>query len=216
MTDVNLYGLERSVYTRIARLALEEKSIAYTLHEVEIFGPDGAPPELVARHPFVRIPALEHAGFQLYETGAITRYVDEAFPGPRLQPSEPQLRARMHQVLSLLDAYAYRPMVWGVFVERVRIPMSGGKPDETKIAESMAMAATCLTALDALVSVDPFLVGPHVTLADLHAFPILLYFSLADEGRQLLTQYPTIERWFAMMRSRPSVERTRSRYEPKL
>jgi len=100
-------------------------------------------------------------------------------------------------------------------VERVRIPMSGGKPDETKIAESMAVAATCLKALDALASAAPFLVGPHITLADLHALPILLYFSLAEEGRHLLAQYPTIEQWLAMMRSRPSVERTRSRYETK-
>jgi hypothetical protein len=41
---MDLYGLERSVYTRIARLALEEKGVAYTLHETEIFGPGGVPP----------------------------------------------------------------------------------------------------------------------------------------------------------------------------
>ena len=42
---VQLHGLARSVYTRIVRLALEEKGVAYTLHEVEIFGPDGVPAE---------------------------------------------------------------------------------------------------------------------------------------------------------------------------
>jgi len=43
MTDPVLFGLSRSVYTRIARLALEEKGVRYTLEEVEIFGPTGAP-----------------------------------------------------------------------------------------------------------------------------------------------------------------------------
>ena len=92
---INLYGLERSVYTRIARLALEEKGVPYALCEVEIFGPDGVPPEHLARHPFGRIPVLEHGDFWLYETTAITRYVDEAFPGPNLQPHEPMAQARM-------------------------------------------------------------------------------------------------------------------------
>jgi glutathione S-transferase len=41
---VVLYGLSRSVYTRIARLTLEEKGVEYALEEVEIFGPGGAPP----------------------------------------------------------------------------------------------------------------------------------------------------------------------------
>jgi glutathione S-transferase len=91
---VALYGLGRSVYTRIARLALEEKGVGYTLEEVEIFGPDGAPPEHLERHPFGRIPALEHAGFVLYETVAITRYIDEAFAGPRLQPEDVIARAK--------------------------------------------------------------------------------------------------------------------------
>jgi glutathione S-transferase len=50
----------------------------------------------MARHRFGKIPAFEHAGFRLYETGAITRYVDEAFPGPRLQPDDPRDRARMN------------------------------------------------------------------------------------------------------------------------
>ena len=34
------------------------------------------------------MPTLVHDNFQIYETGAITRYVDEAFPGPSLQEGE--------------------------------------------------------------------------------------------------------------------------------
>ena len=51
-------GLSRSVYTRIARLALEEKGVRYTLEEVEIFGPAGVPAEHLARQPFGRIPSF--------------------------------------------------------------------------------------------------------------------------------------------------------------
>lgn len=216
MSPVNLFGLERSVYTRIARLALVEKGVDYTLREVEIFGPDGVPPEHLSRHPFGRIPSLEHEGFSLYETAAISRYVDEAFTGPALQPSEARARARVNQIIGLLDSYAYRPMVWGVFVERVSVPLDGGKSDEAKVAEATAAAKNSLAALAALVDCSPYLVGQQLTLADLHAFPILHYFSLAPEGRQLLAQHSELQTWLARMLLRPSVQQTKSKYETPL
>lgn len=212
-TPVLLFGLERSVYTRIARLALEEKGVAYSLNEVEIFGPGGVPEEHFERHPFGRIPVLQHGNFSLYETGAITRYVDEAFPGPALQPTDPPLRARMNQVIGLLDAYAYRPMVWGVFVQRVRIPLSGGASNETEIASSLQSAATCLKALEALLGPSSFMAGECVSLADLHAFPILRYFGLAPEGYALLQSHGKLRSWYEAMLARPSVSRTATRYE---
>jgi glutathione S-transferase len=164
-----LFGLERSVYTRIARLALEEKAVPYSLREVEIFGPEGVPKEHFQRHPFGRIPVLRHGALTLYETSAITRYVDEAFPGPALQPASPPQRARMNQVIGLLDSYAYRPMVWGVFVQRIRVPVSGGTPDESQIATSLQASATCVDALEGLLGSAPFLAGEALSLADLHA-----------------------------------------------
>lgn len=212
-TSPLLFGLERSVYTRIARLALEEKGVPYALHEVEIFGPGGVPEEHFKRHPFGRIPVLQHGDLSLYETSAITRYVDEAFPGPALQPRNPAQRARMNQVIGLLDAYAYRPMVWGVFVQRVRIPLNGGAPNEAEIASSLQSAATCLGALDTLLGAAPFLAGEHLCLADLHAFPMLRYFCLAPEGCAALKSHGALLRWYESMLTRSSVSRTTTKYE---
>ena len=212
MAQLNLYGLERSVYTRIARLALEEKAAPYKLHEVEIFGPGGAPPEHLARHPFGRIPVLEHGGFWLYETSAIVRYIDEAFPGPQLQPADLRARARMNQLISILDAYAYRAMVWGVFVERMRMPVAGRSPDEAKIADAVIAARACLEAIAALFE-GPFFVGARVSLADLHAFPMLRLLSLAPEGHALLAAHGALQQWFTTMLARDSAVRTASPYE---
>ena len=214
MTDNILYGLERSVYTRIARLALEEKGVPYTLQEVEIFGPEGVPPEHLQRQPFGRIPVLDAGGFMLYETSAITRYVDEAFPGRLLQPRTPQQRARMNQVIGLLDAYGYRPMVWDVFVQRVRIPLQGGVADEDRVAHGLRDAAKCLQALEDVVTPEPYLVGDMLSLADLHAYPMLRYLALAPEGQALLqAQHPRLWAWLEMMSQRASVQRTRGRFE---
>jgi hypothetical protein len=49
---VKLYGAAWSVYVQIARLALEEKQIKYSLVEVDIFAETGVPQEQLKRHPF--------------------------------------------------------------------------------------------------------------------------------------------------------------------
>jgi glutathione S-transferase len=208
MSDLVLHGLTRSVYTRIARLALEEKGVLYHLEEVEIFGPQGVPDEHLQRHPFGRIPTLQHGDFMLYETAAITRYVDEAFDGPALQPREPRARARMNQLIGVLDAYAYRPMVWDVFVQRMRVPAQGGRTDEGIVARALPKVATCLGVLAAQLAERPFLVGDALTLGDLHAAPMLLTLAQAPEGQALLAQHAELGRWLAAMAERRSVQAT--------
>ena len=208
-----LYGLARSVYTRIARLAFEEKKIEYKLEEVEIFGPDGVPPAHFERHPFGRIPVLQHGDFRLYETSAITRYVDERFFGPALQPQEPEARGRMGQIIGVLDAYGYRPMVWGIFVQRVRLPLQGKSTDEAEVVKALPIAAKCLDVLDLRLSATPFLAGHRCTLADLHAAPMLIYLALAPDGRLLISQRPRLEAWLESMKERPSLQRTKTVYE---
>jgi glutathione S-transferase len=213
VSDPVLYGLARSVYTRIARLALEEKEVRYTLEEVEIFGSAGVPAEHLARQPFGRIPAFAHDGFMLYETDAITRYIDEAFTGTRLQPQEPRARARMNQVIAIIDSYAYRPMIWGVFAARIVAPEEGIAPNEMLVAESLTRSRTCCRALEEILGTSRYFAGDEVTLADLHALPILLYFSMTHEGRETLSAHPRLRAWLDAAAARPSVQRTRAKFE---
>lgn len=213
MSDPVLYGLARSVYTRIARLVLEEKGVRYTLEEVEIFGSAGVPAEHLARQPFGRIPAFAHEGFTLYETDAITRYIDEAFPGTRLQPQELRARARMNQVIAIIDSYAYRPMIWGVFAARIVAPEEGIASNEMLVAESLTRSRTCCRALEEILGTNCYFAGAEVTLADLHALPILLYFSMTHEGRETLSAHPRLRAWLDAAAARPSVQRTRAKFE---
>jgi glutathione S-transferase len=208
-----LFGAAYSVYVRAARLALAEKGVAYRLVEIDIFAEGGPPPDFAARHPFGRIPAFEHDGFRLYESGAITRYVDEAFPGPPLQPEDPRGRARVNQILSILDSYAYRTLVWDIYVERVRAPQQDRGPDEARIAAALPRAQICLAALADLMGAGPWLAGARLTLADLHAAPIFAYAALAPEGAALLARHDGIRRWWGKMAARASMAATRSPLE---
>jgi len=205
-----VHGASYSVYVRAVRLALEEKGIDYELVPVDVFARGGPPSEHNARHPFGKIPAFEHAGFRLYEAGAITRYVDEVFAGPPLQPHDPCSRARMNQVISVLDSYAYRTLVWDIYVERVSRPAQGLATDEERVAAALPRAATCLSALSDLLADAPWLAGPAISLADLHAGPIFATFRLAPESRQLLEPHERLAAWWDRLSARSSFVRTQS------
>ena len=97
MDHVTLYGATYSVFTRIARLVMEEAGVGYRLIEVDIFDPDALPAGYQERHPFGKIPAFEHEGFRLFETDAIARYVIESTGGKGLVPETAAARARMTQ-----------------------------------------------------------------------------------------------------------------------
>ncbi|AZO14394.1 glutathione S-transferase family protein [Mesorhizobium sp. M2A.F.Ca.ET.043.05.1.1] len=199
-----LYGADYSVYVRIARMTLEEKGIGYELVPLDIFAADGISAWYLEHHPFGRIPAFEHDGFRLFETGAIARYVDEAFEGPALQPTDPRLRARMNQIIGMLDAYGYRAMVWDVAVER----LEKTPPDEALIAAGLRQAETVLKVLTSLKAKGPWLLGEQLTLADLHAAPIIAYFLKVEEGRSLLARFAEIRDWFARVADGASFVRT--------
>ena len=209
MSQPIVFGAAYSVYVRTVRLVLAEKNVPYRLVEIDVFGEGGPPPDYLMRHPFGRIPAFEHDGFRLYETDAIIRYIDETFDGPSLVPETSRGRARMTQVMRILDSYAYPSMVWGVYVEQVDAPQEGREADPVKLDEAIGRSRTCLEALERLMDDGPFLAGPRPCLADLLAAPMFTCFRMAPQGRQLLGEHPRLKSWLERMQVRASMVETR-------
>jgi glutathione S-transferase len=202
-----LHGYHYSVYLRIARLVLAEKGLAYERVEVNPFSPD-VPAAYLALHPFGRVPTLVHDGFALYETGAITRYIDRAFQGPPLQPGDARALARMDQIIGVVDSYAYWPLVRQVFSQRVFRPRLGQPADEAQVAAGLAGAAKALTALEALMSSEAFLVGATPSLADFHLGAMIAYFVAAPEGAEILGKHRRLAAWWEQLKVRPSFTAT--------
>ena len=208
MATIKLLGLRISVYTRIARMALEEKNVEYELEEIDIFADSGPPAEYLAHNPFGTIPCLMHGEFNLYETAAITRYIDETFPGVALQPSVSSRRARMNQIIGILDAYTYRPMVWDVYVQRIVVAGGGGRVDEDLVVSALPTLQKILQQLNLLREDYEFMAGDSISLADLHAYPMLRYFIETPEGAEMLASFPRLEQWIRQMQVRPSARAT--------
>lgn len=205
-----LHGYQYSVYSWIARLALHEKGKAFDWIEVNPFAED-VPASYLAIHPFKRVPALIDAGFVVYETGAITRYVDEAFEGPRLQPEQPRERARCNQIISIVDSYAYWPLVRQVFSHGVFRPMMKLQADEKEFQMGLEAAPQILSALEDAAGEARYLCGDHISLADIHLAPMIGYFARAPEGKSLLQKQLRLSAWWADFSKREALVATSPR-----
>jgi glutathione S-transferase len=203
---VTLYGYSYSVYLRIVRMTMLEKGVAWRHVEIDPFA-DEIPADYLALNPFGRVPTLDHDGFVLYETTAITRYIDEAFPRPSLQPEAPRERARMNQIIAIADSYGYWPMVRQVFSQRV-FNARRRTPDEAVIAEGLARSHKVLGALEPLAEGGDFLVGGRLTLADLHFGAMAAYFTASTEGATTLGDYPKLSAWWRAFKNRKSLAET--------
>lgn len=208
MGAVTVHGYTYSVYTRIARAVLVAKGVAHRLNEIDPFR-EAEAARLAPLNPFRRVPVLEHAGFRVFETSAIARYVDRAFPGPALGSGDARTAARMAQCVAVIDAYGYRPMVRQVFAHRVFRPREGLAADEAEVAAGLAASAPVLDQLDAFAREGLILSGAHPSLAACHTGPMLDYFAMAPEGRGLLDARPALAAWWARFRDEPCMRLTR-------
>ena len=206
MSNPIVYGPAYSTYTRSARLVLEEKGVDYELVEVDFM--DGMPAEQIERQPFAKVPAFEHDGFMFYEFDAIGRYVDEVFDGPVLQPDNPRERARMNQIVSIVDSYTYPTVIGELVWQRVIIPMLGKEADEAAVAASLPKVGKCMNVLSGLRGDNAFLASSNVSLADIHLAPVFDYFQGTPESSTILDDNPGLREWWGVMSERDSMKNT--------
>jgi glutathione S-transferase len=203
-----IYGTPFSTYVRTARMAFEEKAAAYELVDVHVLGGAHKEPPHLARNPFGTVPAFAHDGFTMYETGAIIRYIDQVFPGPALTPADPRQRARMNQIISIVDYHGYSSIIGKICMQRLFGPMMGGTTDVAVVEEGMPKARLCLSEIERLMAGNKFLAGDAVSLADFYLLPVLFYGLMTPEGGPLMAPHAALQRWWEMMQTRPAVQKT--------
>ncbi|MEM6374318.1 MAG: glutathione S-transferase family protein [Pseudomonadota bacterium] len=200
---LTLYGYRFSVYSRIARMALHALDLPYQMVEVDPFA-DPPDPMLARVTRFGRVPVLDHDGFTLCETAAITRYLASLNAVRALVPDDPKARARMDQVIAVIDAYGYWPMVRQVFSHGVFRLLLGAEADPKMIAAGLADARPVLAQLEEIAVEGQVLNGQYMTLADIHLAPMLDYFTAAPQGADAVTRHSALSRWWAQAQADPA------------
>lgn len=149
-----------SPYVFSVFVALTEKKLPFTVHEVGMDTGEHHSDEFLKVSVTGRVPALEHDGFVLAESSAIVEYIDDVFGPPTLLPSDARDRARARQVMAFIrsDLMALREErpTTTMFYERATQPLSD---------KGQAAAAKLVRVASALIGDGPTL-APSFSIAD--------------------------------------------------
>ena len=207
MSQFVVHSIPGSPFGRAVLMTLEEKGAGYAFVTV-------APATLrtvqhLARHPFGRVPVLEHGEFRLCETQAILRYLERLLPRPALTPAAPQAAARMDEAMNINDWYVFHGVGNIIGFQRIVAPrVMGAKPDETAIAAAMPKARFVFDGLATQLGRRPYFAGDAFTLADIMLAPQLDFMAQTPEWDTLTTQHANLREWLQRVQARPSFAAT--------
>ncbi|MFV0455959.1 MAG: glutathione S-transferase family protein [Pseudomonas sp.] len=200
---LNIYGPAFSTLVRSVRLYCLEKGLT-AKSGMSVDG-QPVPPrstEHFALHPFGQVPVLLHDGNRVFETLAICRYLDRAFPGSSLKPEDAASQTLVDEWVSALittvDARLIRNYLLQVGGPRVAEPLA-----DSALAQAEHAVDRTLAVLDDELGERDFFCGVRYSLADALLTPMLDYLTRVP-GREWLAGRPGLEAYLQRMRQRPS------------
>jgi glutathione S-transferase len=199
---MRIYGNPMSTCTRKVLATFAEKNVNPELLVLDFAKGEHKSPEHMKRQPFGQMPVLEDGEFQMYESRAIMRYVDQALPGISLTPADSKQRARMEQWISV-EMSDFTPHAMTFIQEHMFKPMFGHKGDPALAEAVRPKLAACCDVLEKALTGKQFLLGDHVSLADIGFLPYIDYLMKTPGGSEI-TSRPNLNAWWERCSSRPS------------
>ncbi|MBI3677020.1 MAG: glutathione S-transferase family protein [Proteobacteria bacterium] len=200
-----VYGGAVSPFVRKVRVMLAEKSLEYTLENVNPFAP---PPDYANLHPLKRIPAFRDSDLPepntLADSSVICDYLEHKFPKPALYPSDPYLRARALWFEEYADTAISQTIGPGLFFERIVKRMMKQQPnEEICIATLRDKVPGLFDYLEKEIGSNQFLVGNTFSIADISIATPFVNFRHADESVDA-NRWPKLAAYIKRVHDRPS------------
>jgi len=206
MSDLVLWGFDASTYVRTVKMVLAEKGVTdFTQHQINVLEGEPQKPEHLARHPFGKVPVLDHDGMRILETSAITRYLNDVLPGRSLIPATPKDRARMDMIIGLIDSYGYGALLGGVAAYHLFPDFVGGKNESARTAGIESGRKVLVLAMQTK-GASPFIAG-DLSLADLYLAPIIAYVAMTPDAETIF-DIPGFPAWWTAIQALPSFKST--------
>lgn len=200
---LRVFGHAISVTTRQVLMALAEKGQAAEVVSIDVFRNEQRQTAHLQRQPFGHIPVLQDGEFNLYETPAILRYIEQKWPTPSLTPASLQDRARMDQWLCIEQAYL-QPAMQKVVARNGAEKFGKRDPGEEIVEEGKTELARILDVMDRHLADREYLGGDRFTLADLVWLAYVPY--MQDAGADhLVSARRNVSGWWERVKDRPSV-----------
>jgi len=162
---VRIIGSFVSPYVRKVLACVNLKGLDY---EVDPITPFYGNDEFQRLSPLRRIPVLVDGEFSVSDSSVICAYLDEAYPGHALYPSDPKARARARWFEEFADSRLGDLFIWSLFYQKVVRPMVWGEPgDQARIDKSLNEGIpAALDYLEEQLPANGFLFG-EIGVADI-------------------------------------------------
>lgn len=98
-----LYNFPVSTCSQKVKLALAEKQIAYTSHEIDSRAEEQLSDWYLKMNPNGVVPTLKHGERIIIDSSVINEYLDEVFPQIPLLPKDPYARAKVRAWRQYID-----------------------------------------------------------------------------------------------------------------
>ena len=200
---IRIYGMHTPMFTKVV-YAAEELSLHYEIKNVDLMKAETRTPEHLERHPFGKVPVIEHEGQFLFESNAILRYLG-SLDSNRLYPSQKMERALVDQ---WMEFYSNQPGRWATaywYQKLIGPKFFNEAPDEKIIEQNLKMILEVMPVIDQRLGEKEFIAGERFTLADLVA---QIGFMGAQEAQIPLSDFKNFSRWSTAVNARPAWKRT--------
>ncbi len=192
---IKIYGNPVSTCTRKVLMTLAETNTPYEMVVID-FAKGEHKQETHLRHqPFGRIPALDDGGFEMFESRAMCRYINDKANG-KLVPSDIKARAKMEQWISI-ETSEFTPSAMK-FVYQYAFH----RPQEPSVLEAAtkALELTC-GVMEKQLAQTPFLAGADFSIADVCFMPYLEY-TVPTPAKEIFAKYPHVMSWWNKLAER--------------
>jgi glutathione S-transferase len=162
---IRIIGSFVSPYVRKVLACINLKGLHY---EVDPITPFYGNDEFQRLSPLRRIPVLIDGNFSVSDSSVICAYLDEAYPGPALLPTDPKSRARARWLEEFADSRLGDLFIWGLFYQKIVRPVVWGEPsDQARIEKSLNEdIPAALDYLEGELPAEEFLFG-DIGVADI-------------------------------------------------
>jgi glutathione S-transferase len=199
---LEIIGVAFSNFVRTVRMVAHEKGVPYELNPAM---PQSD--EVKAINPLGQVPAMRHDGLAISESQAIARYIDSAFDGPPLIPTDPRAAAPIDQWINRVNIGVDQLLMRNYVVEYAFHKDENGNVVRTKIDRAIKRFPAMFAMLNDGVA-PGFLGSDSFTMADCFLMPILASTSRFPEGKESLEAAPALKAYFDRLSERPSFAET--------
>ncbi|HDS6886160.1 TPA: glutathione S-transferase family protein [Morganella morganii subsp. morganii] len=195
---ITVWGRKNSSNVKKVLWCLTELGLTY--QQKDAGGPFGGldTPEYLAMNPNKTIPTYQDGEFILWESNAILSYLADKYDDGTLLPHNAEFRARAAQWMYWSDGSLF-PYIKAMMGLLVRTPAE--QRDPARVEELKQSLNRLIAMLNDDLAQRDYIAGDAFSIADMALAPLLYPWREVCHDRP---DFPHIERWFALIETRPA------------